>query len=271
MTDATRVKRDRFEDDELAMALRAYADARLSPDQWASTRMRVAVIEAANDALRRGSARPVPLRRRWGGGLRAGTFAALVAVLSISIGASAALAASPGGPFYGVRLWIEDQTLPASGQARTDAQIAQIDERVDEATVSADESNDGGVGAALAAYGNELDSAFADAGQDPTKLQHLQSEVSKHIAVLEGLLKSNPAAAAAIQRAIDHSNALLARIADRLSGITNGNGNGGNGGQGGNGGNGGNGGTGGNGGQGGSGQSQGQGQPGAPGNATQAP
>lgn len=242
-------------DDEVARSLRAFAAARLSPDQWASTRMRVHVIEAAHAALERQAAAPIPLRTRWLQRLRVGGFVSLVAVLAISLGSTAALAATPGGALYGVRLWLEDQTLPASGQARTDAQSAQIDERVDEATVSADESNANGLAAALGAYSDELDNAFADAGRDPAKLAHLQAEISKHIAVLEGLLKSNPTAAAAIQAAIDRSNQMLARIAQRLEGPGGGNGNNGGGGAG-------------NGGGGNGPQSspQGQGQPGVPGN-----
>jgi hypothetical protein len=226
-------------DDEVARSLRAFAAARLSPDQWASTRMRVHVIEAAHAALERQASAPMATRDRWFRRLRVGGFVSLVAVLAISLGSTAALAATPGGALYGVRLWLEDQTLPASGQARTDAQSAQIDERVDEATVSADESNAGGVSAALDAYSNEIENAFADAGHDPTKLAHLQAEISKHIVVLEGLLKSNPSAAGAIQAAIDRSNQLLVRIAQRLEGPSGGSNGGSGGGSGGNGGNGG--------------------------------
>src|SRR3954471_12529419 len=121
----------RFADGELERRLRVYAGARLSPDASASARMRAAVIERGREL------RPQPVRlpfwERLGLAGRRVVLGGLVAVLAVMAGGTAALAASPGGPLYGTRLAIETALLPAAGDARSAAQVNQIDERVGEA------------------------------------------------------------------------------------------------------------------------------------------
>jgi len=104
-------------DEEVERALAAYASARLTPDRFATNRMRVAVIERA----RTGSAAPsldglAGLRFRF----RRLGFVALVAALAITSGTAAGVAASAGGYLYGLRIQIETALLP-SGEDRTDA------------------------------------------------------------------------------------------------------------------------------------------------------
>jgi hypothetical protein len=206
---------ERYGDGEVERRLGAYAGARLSPDSWASLRMRAQVIERGRAALDARSARRRPFARL-GLILRRGVLVGLVAILAVGTGGTAALAASPGGPLYGARLWVETATLPAGGQARTDAQAGQLDERVDEATDAADAGNTRAVGAALAAYDTEIAAAVADADGDPSKLGHLRAVIGKHIAVLQALEKKNATAAAAIDAAIARGQAALAAIDARV-------------------------------------------------------
>jgi hypothetical protein len=210
---------DRGEDTELERRLRAYADARLSPDRWAGIRMRSAVIEHAR--VRRASAG----RRGLGvfGSFRFGRAprllaVALAAALAIGVGTSAALAASPGSPLYGVRLWIEAATLPAAPDARLNAQVQQADSRVDEALGAASQGNGGAVAAALAAYRAEIDALLSSAGDDPTKLVRIQAELGRHLAALQALAVSNPDAASAVQSAIDASQTAIDKINARTQG-----------------------------------------------------
>src|SRR4051812_21869417 len=102
---------ERFEDREVERRLRAYAGARLSPEPWASIRMRAAVIEHGHE-LRGSVARP-PFLTRIGLAGRRVLLVGLITVLAVMGGGSAALAASPGGPLYGTRLAIETALLPS--------------------------------------------------------------------------------------------------------------------------------------------------------------
>jgi hypothetical protein len=200
---------DRTENGAVERRLRAYAGARLSPDAWASLRMRAEVMERGH-ALRDAQG---DSGRSWILRFRRSLMVGLVAVLAVMAGGSAALAATPGGPLYDTRLALETALLPASGDARSDAQIGQMDERIDEAGGNA---NPSAVEAALAAYQTEVDAAIADAGSSADRLAKLQAVLAKHIGVLTDLEKSNPAAAATIQHAIAESSKAISRIEARI-------------------------------------------------------
>ena len=126
------MKPDTMATDEMEQRLRAYADARLSPTPEAVERMRAAIVAraAGGRAMRDGQRRtgavvgpawwPIRSRRAIG---------ALLAA-SLTLGSTAAVfGATPGSPLYGTRLWLELLTLPQSGDARLDAQVAQLDQR----------------------------------------------------------------------------------------------------------------------------------------------
>jgi hypothetical protein len=195
-------------DGELERRLRAYAGVRLSPDAWASVRMRADVIERGRtlreEQARRGVAWTIRFRRS--------LLLGLVAVLAVMAGGSAALAATPGGPLYGTRIAIESALLPGSGDARSDAQLGQLGERVDEAGANADPA---AVGAALAEYEREVGVALADAGTDADRLARLRAVLANHIDVLRALVKTNPSAAAAIENAIEESSKAITKIEAR--------------------------------------------------------
>jgi hypothetical protein len=206
--------------DEMEQRLRAYADARLSPTPAAVERMRVAIVARAagatamRDVERRSGAvvRPSwwPIRSRRAVG-------ALLAA-SLTVGSAAAVfGATPGSPLYGTRLWLEALTLPQSGEARIDAQVMQLDQRDLELEQASSAQDAAAVTAALAAFDEELAAAVRDAGNDPSKLAHLEAVLQKHITVLQGVLADAPAAALpAIEAAITASSKAVAQIEARL-------------------------------------------------------
>lgn len=203
---------DGVENGGLERRLRAYADARLSPDPWASVRMRAAVIEHGREA-RAATAQ----RFTWRRALRPAAFVGLVALLAIGTGASAALAASPGGPLYDARLWVETAILNVSGDG-TDARANQMTERIDEITNALDDGNAGAAGAAAQAYGGEVDAA-AQAAQTRADLLALRATIARHLAHLQNLPPTNPKAHVNVDKAIAKAIAALAEIDAKLAAL----------------------------------------------------
>ena len=210
-----------LEDGDVERRLRAYAGARLTPDARTGVRIRTAVIEhgrerRAASATRHGLDVLGPLRI---GILRRAVPVALVGVLAISGGAMAGVAASPGGPLYDTRLWVESAFLPASGAARLDAQVAHIGDRIDEATGALDAGDGSAADAALNAYDNQVDAALAAAAADRAELLQLRASIARHLAHLQSLVKPNSKSAIQLQRAIAKSVAALADIDRQLAAL----------------------------------------------------
>lgn len=222
-------------DDELLARLEAYAEAHLAPDPAGMARIRASVLAEAT----RGAGdmtRPVPVwvrllgrvGRSGAGGKRAGARPAFVrrpalALMAASLavvlvaGVAAAGGSAPGGPLYGARLWLESATLPADPAARTDAELARLEERIGEATTAAQSGNGGAVAAALEAYRATVDSTVVAADGDLTRQQRLEIALEQHQVVLETLVdklagKANGKASEAIQRALDKSAQTIERI-----------------------------------------------------------
>lgn len=209
--------------DEMEQRLRGYADARLSPTPEAVERMRAAIVARAAGATARGGVRRssgAVIRRSWWPIRSRRAVGALLAA-SLTVGSAAAVfAATPGSPLYGTRLWLEALTLPQSGDARIDAEVAQLDQRDAEVEQASNGHDAAAVTAALAAFDGELAAAVRDAGNDPAKLAHLEAVLQKHITVLEGVLANAPAAAVpAIEAAVRASSKALAQIEARLQQI----------------------------------------------------
>lgn len=226
MNDTTRF--DAHLDEEVEHALAAYASARLTPDRWATNRMRVAIIEHAATA----AATPVPV----GGvarallGFRRLGFVALVGALAISAGTAAGVAASPGGPLYGLRVEIETALLP-SGVDRTDAQVGLLTERSDELSEAIKSGNQAGQDAAGDQYSHQLDNAVNDAvdgSSGPTAaeiaaqradLLILQAACERQIAHLQSLIKPNDTASTNLLKLIAKTEASLATINAKLAAL----------------------------------------------------
>jgi len=194
---------------ELRARLDAYAASRLEPDPAATARSRAAVMAQAHAG--RGATRTV--EDVAGPGLfgrlfRRFALAATAALLGVALVAAGTVAASPGGPLYAARLWVETLTLPSDTDGRAAAELDRLQARLDDATAAAANGNGDAVTAALDAYRQTLAKAFAAAGNDPTREQRLFAELGRHEAVLGALVgQVPPTVEAAIQQAVQRTQA----------------------------------------------------------------
>ncbi len=207
-------------DDELTRRLEAYAEARLSPELSATIRMRTRVMTAAHrqaalaraDADRAAAvannARPDQTRRStW----RRPLTALLAAGLTLGVGVSSVAAAQPGGPLYGARIWAEALTLPTEANARAQAELQRLEERLAEAAAASAAGDTNAANAALEAYAAIVNEATQDAGNDVSAAATLETGVRSNIDVLTVLVDQVPTEAAkdAIQDAIDRSDSAI--------------------------------------------------------------
>jgi hypothetical protein len=242
-------------DTELRRRLEAYAGSRLSPDPVVASRMRARVLAVAHRqaAEARGDAAlaivpadgelpgTLPAARRAGRTQwRRAAAVLLAASLGLTLIAGTALAARPGGPLYGTRIWVETLTLPSDPSARAIAELERMDHRLQEAIAARQAGDPGAATAALAAYEAIVDGASARAllDGDAVASAALDAGVARNIVVLQALAGTLPEQASdaidrAIQRAIDRSDEAVDTIhrgdggADDGAGGNDGDGNGG--------------------------------------------
>lgn len=223
------------EDDELTRRLQAYAEARLSPELSATIRRRTRVMAAAHRAAARRQAALAAadvdraaaastaaraqedrtLRSHW----RRPLTALLAAGLTLGVGVGSVAASQAGGPLYGVRVWAETLTLPSEADARAQAELQRLHDRLAEAAAATAAGDTNAANAALEAYGAIVNEATEDAGNDVSAAAKLETGVRSNIDVLTVLVDRVPTDAArdAIQRAIDRSDSAI----DRLHGNPN--------------------------------------------------
>jgi hypothetical protein len=147
----------------------------------------------------------------------------MAAALSALLLTGVAFASSPGGPLYGVRLWVETVALPSEPGARADADVDRLDARLDEAVGAARNGNGSATAAALAAYRDILEDALAAAGKIEARNERLDAALARHQVVLATLLGYAPEPARdALERAIERSDQAVEGIG---AGGSNGNGN----------------------------------------------
>ena len=212
-------------DREIELRLEAFARARLSPDREAVARTRARVMRearlqleaariAGNMAPPTALAAHRPIARRLAMPILAASLWLALAVGSIS-------ASTAGGPLYHARMWIETATLPVDGVSRANAEITRLNERLAEATAAAARGDAGAVQAAIEAYRQIADEALAGSTGDQALQTLVAGALDRHLTVLAGVAaslegKGNDTAAAAveasIQRAIDHSQAVVDRV-----------------------------------------------------------
>jgi len=216
-------------DDELARRLEAYAEARLSPDLLATTRMRARVMAAAHHraalaradadlaavvAARAADARANRTRRSaW----RRPLTALLAAALTLGIGVSSVAAAQPGGPLYGARIWAETLTLPANANERALAELRRLEDRLAEAAAASAAADTQAANAALDAYAAIVAEATDDVGNDVSAAATLENGVRSNIDVLTVLVdrfeggpgQAGEAIQRALERAIDRSDSAI--------------------------------------------------------------
>jgi len=212
------------DDGGLGPTLDAFADARLRADPARTGVVRARVVAAARARARSAAEAPARAgeaapRRRLGlprfarAPLLAG--AGLLLVAALAGGALAATA--PGGPLYGVRLWVEELALPTAPEARTEAQISRLDERLDEAVRAAEGGDVGATTAALDEYWITAEEALAAAGDDAARREHVAEQVNRHVAILATLAARLPDRAdEAIQAAVDRAEERIQELLDRL-------------------------------------------------------
>ena len=224
-------------DFEIERRLDAYARARLSPDPAAVARTRARVMREARlqfEAARIAAhvvpavslATHRPLARRIATPLLAASLWAGVVVGSVA-------AAQAGGPLYPTRMWIETATLPATGVARTTAELDRLDARLGDALGAAARGDAGAVAAALAAYRQIADETIVASTGDEALEARVAAALERHLAVLTAVsasleAKGNSTAAdaveTAIERTIERNAAVVAGLAGNGGGKESGSG-----------------------------------------------
>ena len=195
-------------DEEVERLLTAYAAARLDSSDAVAERTRGTVMAAAR-------ARQVASVGAFGFFARGGRLAAaalLAAALLVGL-AGATFAASAGGPLYGLRVWIENVTLPTEANARAEAQLALLEARLAEAQAASASGNASGVAAALAAYRDEVADLLETAAGDELRLARLEAVLGTHLVALRTLSSLVPEQARdAIQNAIENSSKAVDKV-----------------------------------------------------------
>lgn len=166
-----------------------------------------------------------PMRRRWH--LRSAyalaTIALVFALLASGIGVVNASAASlPGDALYGVKLAREQFALTLSMTDKGDERLLAgfAEERLNEAEALVNQNRLEEIPTALQGLEDALTdlAALNDVNGDepPGSLEHLQTRLSKHVQVLQGLIEDAPEPAReALQKALEkssHSQEVLERV-----------------------------------------------------------
>jgi hypothetical protein len=145
--------------------------------------------------------------------------ALLAATLTLGLAAGSVAAARAGGPLYGARLTVEAVLLPSGGDARAEAQVSRLEERLAEVGAALASSDSNAASAALDAYASILADLERQAMEDPTIADDVRDDVARHLAVLEGLVTQVPAQARdALEHALAQSGSALDHIDDVGSG-----------------------------------------------------
>jgi hypothetical protein len=209
--------------DEIEDLLEAYAEARLSPSGPLLNRMRRAVMTraAANEATN-------ALQRRApaGGGRRGPLFAlpriripaaafALGFAVVLGAGTGAAVLAAPAGsPLFNARIALEQLFLPVELDARLAAHEEHLAARLSEAEAAAARGDSAGLAAALTAFDAEVALAVSEIGEDADRLAHLETMLSKHVAILTALQAKVPEQAA-IENALANSQKAIVKVKEK--------------------------------------------------------
>lgn len=219
--------------DEVEDILVAYADARLAPSGPILSRMRAAVMReaaaaAAMQAAERRQAEAAielpPARRFAFPPITLASFArpafalGLAGLLALGTG-TAVTSATPGSPFYGARVALEQVFLPTEIDARFASHTQHLDERLAEAEAAAASGNAAALEAALAAYQAEIEQTLADIGDDYYRLSSFEAALQHHIAKLTELAARLPTEVArenAAEHAIDASQRAVNSAVDKV-------------------------------------------------------
>ncbi len=195
-------------DIEVERRLAAYVDARLTPSDSTTTRMRNNVVNAAHrraalieadatfDAAGSTPSALAAERRRvrrgsWGRPL----VAILAGCLTLAILGATTVAARPGGPLYAARLWTEMQNLPVDLMARAKAEVQRLQNRIDEAQQASAAGDSPATEAALGAYSHIVVEAANGSDGDTVAATTIEATVTIHVEVLTKMVDTAPAPA----------------------------------------------------------------------------
>jgi hypothetical protein len=215
---------------EVYRRLDAFAQLRLAPDAAAMARIRTVLVAQATNMAGAGvavgavPAEPIRLAndRRWGRSRRRigrSAAALLAATLTLGLVVGSVAASRAGGLLYGSRLWVETMLLPGAPEARADAQVARLDDRLAEVRAALASGDSGATSAALEAYASILADLEAQAASDPAVADRVRDDVQRHLAVLEALIGHvPPQAQEALRHALDRSDSALDHLGGAGSG-----------------------------------------------------
>ena len=151
----------------------------------------------------------------------------LAAAVWLGIAVGTISAAQPGGPLFPTRMWIEAAALPAGLAARTDAELDRLDARIAEVLAAVARGDRAAVEAALGAYGQIADEATEQSTGNADLEALVAAALDHHRDVLAAVAarladKGNTTASDAIERnierAIEHSSAVMVTLShDRSS------------------------------------------------------
>jgi hypothetical protein len=171
-------------DADLVLRLEEYAARALEPDPATLARGREELLRRFEFGGIAASPRRLRISTR-----ATATLAAAVVLVAISV-TTVVASSDPGEPFYGLRLAIEQLTLPSEASARAVTQIAHLEQRLSETSAAADRGDARGVTDALAAYRSQLIATIdRESGQDAG----LDAVLTRHREILEALSPRLPA------------------------------------------------------------------------------
>jgi hypothetical protein len=208
---------------ELERRLDAYADARLTPTDSTTSRMRTSVMTAAHrraalieadatfDAADETPTALAAKRRAAGrGGWKRPLMAVFAGCLTLSILGVTTVAARPGGPLYAARLWTEMQNLPADLMARAEAEVQRLQDRIDEAQQAISAGDGPGTAAAMDAYTHIVVEAADGSDGNAAAASTIEVRLTIHVRVLSVMVTAVPVPArAAVEEALAESTRVL--------------------------------------------------------------
>jgi len=209
---------------ELERRLALFARARLSPDPIATARTKARVMREARlsfEAARIAAHVAPALAASRASFRRRMVMPFLAAAVWLGIAVGTISAAHPGGPLFPTRMWIESAALPSGPAARTAAELDRLDARIAEALSGVASGDRAAVAAALEAYGQIADEALAQSAGNADLEALVASALDHHRDVLTAVAarladKGNTTASEAIERnierAIEHSAAVMVTL-----------------------------------------------------------
>lgn len=195
---------DRIDDDLPARLHDAAAD--LDPDLAVLERGRSAALSAFRQLQAEGgfsdsapAGRRIVTRVAWlQRPMRHPVVASILAV-AVVLGGSAGLAAAasgPGQPFYGLRLAVEQLTLPPAGtSARVQADLDRLGTRLSDASQASQRGDANAVADAIAAYEQALNDTVDQQDVNAAQRARIQALFEQQVQLLEQLLSEAPASA----------------------------------------------------------------------------